>query len=146
LKTTDKTSPIEELDKNTRILLKLALKARKRAHAPYSKYRVGAALIDGKGRLHTGCNVENASYGGSICAERVALCKMVSRGARDVREIVVVASSEEPVFPCGICLQFLREFGKNVKVTAVNQRSTVFRQKNLHELFPYSFSSEKLRG
>src|SRR5688572_11148833 len=100
-KAEDKVKPIESLDKRTLKLLRFAMKTRKRAHAPYSNYRVGVALLDNKGSIHSGCNVENASYGGSICAERVAICKMVTRGGKEVRQIVVIAPSEEPVFPCG---------------------------------------------
>lgn len=138
--------PIESLDKRLYPLVRKAVAVRKRAYAPYSKYLVGVALVDSKGKIHSGCNFENASYGASICAERAAIGKMVSRGSRELRTIVVVASSDEPVFPCGLCLQVIREFGPRARVIALNSRATVYQESTLSELFPSAFSPEKLRG
>ena len=138
--------PIENLDKRLHPLVRKAISVRKRAHAPYSKYLVGAAIGDGKGKIHSGCNVENASYGASICAERAAVGKMVSRGSKDIRVIVVVASSDDPVFPCGMCLQVIQEFGPRARVIALNSRGTIYREAMMSELFPSAFSPEKLRG
>lgn len=138
--------PIEDLDKKEMALVRAALRARKKAYAPYSQYPVGAVVVDSKGKLHSGCNVENASYPAGICAERTAIAKMVSRGGRQLRCVVVAASSEEPVFPCGICLQVIQEFGRNAQLIAVNRRGTVYQKAAVSNLFPFAFSPEKLRG
>lgn len=137
--------PIEELDASWKPLVKKAKLARRRAYAPYSKYRVGSALIDDKGRLHTGCNVENSAWS-TICAERTAIVKMVSRKGRGIKRIVVVCSSDEPVFPCGVCLQSIAEFNAKCVVLAVNERSTLYSQADFTELFPRAFTPEKLKG
>lgn len=131
--------PIEDMDKSTRRLVKFALRVRRKAYAPYSKFLVGVAVQDNQGKIHTGCNVENVSYSVSLCAERVAIAKMVTRGARECRKLVVLTTHEEPVFPCGNCLQFIHEFGKKTQVFAVNRRATVFREATLSELLPYGF-------
>ena len=135
---------VETLDKTTRRLIRYALKSRKKAYAPYSKYRVGCAVLSVSGKVHTGCNVENASYSLAICAERVALAKMVTRGERAFRRIVVATSSEDPVFPCGACLQCLVEFGAEALVFAVNSRGTLFKEAKVKDLFPQFFSKRQL--
>ena len=140
----DESLPVEKLDKTTRHLIRLAMKSRKRAYAPYSKYRVGCAIQSAKGKVHLGCNVENASYSLAICAERVALGKMVSRGERLFKRLVVVTSSDDPVFPCGACLQCIAEFGAEAAIVAVNSRGTLFKQAQLKELFPHFFSKKQL--
>lgn len=84
--------------------------ARTKAYARYSNFLVGAALIDEKGTVHHGCNVENASYGGTVCAERGATFRMVADGGKEVREVVVVTDTSPPAFPCALCLQVLGEF------------------------------------
>src|SRR4051812_19314839 len=94
----------------TKKLLAAAKAAQRNAHAPYSKFRVGAALLTKSGKIYTGCNVENASYGLTICAERVAITKAVSDGHRHFQAIAVVCPSRQPT-PCGACRQFLAEFG-----------------------------------
>ncbi len=111
--------------------LEVARDARRRAYAPYSKFRVGAAVILKSGRIVAGCNVENASYGGTVCAERTALWTAVAtHGERDVDAIIVVAESDEPVAPCALCLQVMAEFcGPSTPVvladmTAVQERTT----------------------
>lgn len=139
----DDARPVEQLDKTTLRLVRLAMKSRKRAYAPYSKYRVGCA-IQGAKKLYSGCNVENASYSLAICAERVAIGKMVSRGERSFKRMVVVTSSDEPVFPCGACLQCIAEFGGDSSIIAVNSRGTLFKQAQLKELFPHFFSKRQL--
>jgi cytidine deaminase len=120
--------------------------ARKKAYAPYSNYLVGVAIVDSKGGVHSGCNVENASYGASLCAERVAIGKMVSRGSKKIDLVVVVASSDTPVFPCGMCLQVIQEFGHKARVLAINSRGTLFEATTMEALFPSAFSPEKLKG
>ena len=92
-----------------RRLLQVARAARARAHAPYSKFRVGAAVLDDRGRVHAGCNVENASYGLTVCAERNAVAAAVAAGAKRIRAVAVVA--DPAAVPCGACRQVLTEFG-----------------------------------
>lgn len=139
-----KEKPIEDLDATSLNLVRLAVKAKKRAYAPYSKYNVGAVIKDAKGKIYSGCNVENASYPASICAERTAITKMVSKGGKQVKTVVVAASSEEPVFPCGMCLQVIQEFGRDARVIAVNRRGTLYLEAKMSELFPFAFSPDKL--
>lgn len=91
-------------------LLQAAAQARGRSHSPYSRFAVGAALLDEQGRLHTGANIENAAYPEGLCAEAVALAHLVMAGGRQVRAVAVVAGGAQPVTPCGGCRQKLREF------------------------------------
>ena len=95
-------------------LVSLAAEARKKAYAPYSNFAVGAALLAKSGRVYTGCNVENASYGLTVCAEQVAVFKAVSEGEQEFEAIAVV--TENGVTPCGVCRQVLMEFGENIQV------------------------------
>jgi cytidine deaminase len=99
-----------EIPDEVRKAFALAKKVRGKAHAPYSSFKVGASLIAHDGQLFTGCNVENASYGGAVCAERVAILKAVSEGYHRFRDIVVVTDAPEPAFPCAFCLQIMAEF------------------------------------
>ena len=120
-----------------------ALAARENAHAPYSKFRVGAALEDASGRVHTGCNVENATYGLTLCAERVAVFKAISEGAREFRRIAIAADTETLTPPCGACRQILWEFCGDIEMVLVNLRgkSETLR---LKELFPRAFDASFL--
>lgn len=119
-------------------LLALALAARENAYAPFSKFKVGAALEDIDGRIHTGCNVENATYGLTVCAERVAVWKAISEGVREFRRIVVAADTDSLTPPCGACRQILWEFCGDIEVALVNPRhkTEIYRMK---ELFPKPF-------
>jgi cytidine deaminase len=127
--------------KNRDKLVSLAAEARKKAHAPYSNFAVGAALLAKSGRIYTGCNVENASYGLSVCAERVAVFKAVSEGEREFEAIAVV--TENGVTPCGACRQVLIEFGDDIQVivadTSGHQRAFV-----LTDLMPEGFIPDHL--
>jgi cytidine deaminase len=127
--------------KNQDKLVSLAAEARKKAHAPYSNFNVGAALLARSGRVYTGCNVENASYGLSVCAERVAVFKAVSEGEREFEAIAVV--SENGITPCGACRQVLMEFGDDIRVivadTAGHRRAFA-----LTDLLPEAFTSDDL--
>ena len=110
-----------------------ALTARENAFAPFSKFKVGAAVEDVDGRIHTGCNIENASYGLTLCAERVAVFKAVSEGARKFRRVAVAADTDTLTPPCGACRQILWEFCGDVELILVNPRgkSATYRMKDL---------------
>lgn len=139
-----KTKPIEDLDAKTRRLAKLAVRAQKRAYAPYSSFRVGCVIVDEKGRLHSGCNVENSSYSATVCAERAAIFKMVSRGGKKIRRLVLVTGAEQPVFPCGVCLQVIGEFGGQCSIVALNDGASIFKMATFAELFPSAFTKTDL--
>jgi cytidine deaminase len=119
-------------------LLAAALAARNNAFAPFSKFQVGAALEDVDGRIHTGCNVENATYGLSVCAERVVVLKAISEGVRKFRRVAVAADTDSLTPPCGACRQILWEFCGDIEVILVNPRGKmeVYR---LKVLFPKPF-------
>jgi len=119
-------------------LTDLALEARRNAFAPFSKFQVGAALEDDTGRVHTGCNVENATYGLTVCAERVALLKAVSEGARRFRRIAIAADTETLTPPCGACRQMLWEFCGDLEIILLNPRGKT-ETLQLKELFPRPF-------
>ena len=124
-------------------LLEAALAARENAHAPFSKFKVGAAIEDETGRIFTGCNVENATYGLTICAERVAVFKAISEGARKFTRIAVAADTDVLTPPCGACRQILWEFCGDAELTLVNLqgKTETFRMKNL---FPRPFDASFL--
>jgi cytidine deaminase len=124
--------------KQFRKLLAAAKKAQRRAYAPYSKFRVGAALLTKSGKVYTGCNVENASYGLTICAERVAITKALSDGHRKFQAIAVVAPSAS-LSPCGACRQVLAEFGEMVVICADSRNLRRVCVHLLSELLPHSF-------
>lgn len=124
-------------------LASAALAARENAHAPYSHFRVGAALQDASGRVHTGCNVENATYGLTLCAERVAVFKAVSEGARKFRRIAIAADSEVLTPPCGACRQILWEFCGDIEITLLNPRGKK-ETLQLKDLFPRAFDASYL--
>lgn len=123
-------------------LVEAARAAQEHAYCPYSRYRVGAALETDDGLLFTGCNVENASYGLTICAERSALFSAVSAGARRFRRIVVATDSEPPGPPCGACRQVLAEFGPELEVESVGP--TQSRRWRIRDLLPDAFTKELL--
>jgi len=119
-------------------LITAALAARGWAHAPYSKFQVGAALEDSEGHIHTGCNVENASYALTVCAERIAACKAVSEGARQFRRIAVAADTTPLTPPCGACRQVLWEICGDIEVILVNLQGET-ESMRLRDLFPRPF-------
>ena len=121
-----------------RKLIATALAVRRNAHAPYSKFRVGAALLTKSGKVYTGVNVENASYGLTNCAERVAVGKAVSEGHRQFRAIAVAAPSAA-LSPCGACRQVLSEFGDCVVICVDSRNTKRVRINLLSELLPHSF-------
>ncbi len=119
-------------------LLAAALAAREFAFAPFSNFKVGAAIEDEGGRIHTGCNVENATYGLTLCAERVAVFKAISEGARQFRRVAVAADTDALTPPCGACRQVLWEFCGDVEIVLVNPRGKIETYR-LKELFPKPF-------
>lgn len=123
-------------------LVTAARAAQARAYAPYSHFRVGAALESEDGAVFVGCNVENASYGLTICAERAAVCAAVSAGATRFRRAVVVSDSDPPAAPCGACRQVLSEFGRDLRVDAVGPRGRA--SWTIEELLPAAFGPEQL--
>jgi cytidine deaminase len=124
-------------------LVTAAKQARENAHAPYSNFRVGAALRGSSGRIFSGCNVENATYGLTVCAERVAIFKAISEGERGFSAIAVVTDTEKLTPPCGACRQLIWEFCGDVPVTMANlgdKRETL----QMKELFPKPFDDSNL--
>ncbi len=119
-------------------LAEVALRAREHACAPFSNFKVGAALEDEDGRIHTGCNVENATYGLTMCAERVAVFKAVSEGARKFRRIAIAADTDTLTPPCGACRQILWEFCGDVELILANPRGKT-ESYRLKDLFPKPF-------
>jgi cytidine deaminase len=124
-------------------LIEAALKARENAHAPYSKFKVGAALEGAAGVIYTGCNVENATYGLTVCAERVAVLKAISEGARQFCRVAVAADTNVLTPPCGACRQILWEFCGDVELVLANLqgKTEIFR---LKDLFPRPFDASFL--
>ncbi|MBR4513315.1 MAG: cytidine deaminase [Lachnospiraceae bacterium] len=128
-------------------LIKMAFEARKYAYAPYSHFKVGAALCAENGKIYTGCNVENASFGATMCAERTAVFKAVSRGERDFKAIAIVGGLTEEerelsgyAYPCGMCRQVLSEFGKPDMKVIVARTAEDYKEFTLGELLPESFT------
>ena len=120
-------------------LVETARAARGRAHAPYSRFAVGAALLDEQGRVHAGCNIENVAYGESLCAEAVALSHLVMAGGRRVLALAVAGVAPAPVAPCGGCRQKLREFAADDATIVVADMETVQLSTTLGVLLPASF-------
>ncbi len=124
-------------------LVEAALAARENAHAPFSKFKVGAAIEDDQGRIFTGCNVENATYGLTVCAERVAVWKAISEGARKFLRVAVAADTDTLTPPCGACRQILWEFCGDAELTLVNLQGKSETMR-LKDLFPRPFDASFL--
>ena len=125
-------------------LVTAAKEARQNSYAPYSEFRVGAAIETDDGEIYTGCNVESASYGLTVCAERVAIWKAISEGKHKIKNIAVVCDTKELTPPCGVCRQIIWEFGGNVPVTLANLnggRETV----EMKDLLPRAFDTKFLK-
>ena len=142
----DKSDSMSSLDKSTITnLLMCSIKAKEHSHSPYSKFRVGAALLTETGEIIDGCNVENASYGLSICAERTALVKAVSMGFKKFPAIAVTADLNQFLSPCGACRQFIAEFGLDCDVYLVKSDLS-YKKIGISELLPLPFTSSKLES
>ena len=132
------------MNHSTEELVAAAKEARQNSYAPYSEFRVGAAIEMEDGEIYTGCNVESASYGLTVCAERVAIWKAISEGKHNVKNIAVVADTKDLTPPCGVCRQIIWEFGGNVPVTLANLnggRETV----EMKDLLPRAFDTKFLK-
>ena len=119
-------------------LVRQALAAMKFAYVPYSGFTVGAALLTKSGKVYLGCNIENAAYGLTICAERTAIFKAISEGHRDLKRIVIAGKSEDYCVPCGSCRQVMQEFAPQMEVICLNGKGEA-KHFALKELLPYGF-------
>ena len=140
---------MKKLDAQKNKLYTLAKKTQKNAHAPYSKFKVGAALLTHDGNMYAGCNVENASFGATVCAERTAIQTAVAaQGYFEIREIVVVTNSTPPWPPCALCRQVISEFignsGRSLKIHAMNLKGKSV-EYTFDELYPDSFTPKDLK-
>ena len=131
-------------------LIQTALDARKNAYAPYSHYQVGAALLSSDGTIYSGCNIENASYGATNCAERTAFFSAVSEGKRDFLAIAITGGREgeeisDYAVPCGICRQIMQEFCGDDFQVIVAKSTEDFRQYPFSEILPFGFDGDKIR-
>ena len=121
-------------------LIDITIDARKRSYSPYSGFPVGAAVLTADGSIYSGTNVENASYGATMCAERVAIFKAVSEGADKILALAVYTSAAEFAFPCGMCLQVLSEFAEDIPVIVAGDSG--MKTFSLSELLPHRFGRE----
>ncbi len=126
-------------------LREAAMRALDNAHAPYSNFKVGAALLTRDGRLITGCNVENSAYGLAICAETLAVASAVSQGLTEFDEIAIASDDREPTPPCGACRQVLNEFAPNIRISSYT-RDGKEASWTLSELLPHAFVLNQSRG
>lgn len=123
-------------------LLKIAEEARKNAYVPYSKFRVGAALLTKSGKVYSGCNIECASIGGTNCGERTALFKAISEGEKEIDAIAISSDNsekDEPTYPCGICRQVIIEFGKDIRIITGWSQGKIY-ETTIKDLLPNYFS------
>lgn len=125
-------------------LIEAATRVRENSYAPFSDFRVGAALETDDGEIIAGCNVESASYGLTVCAERVAIWKAISEGKRKIKHIAVVADTEELTPPCGVCRQIIWEFGGDIPVVLANLKGKV-ETVQMKDLLPRAFDTKFLK-
>ncbi|MFX0549207.1 cytidine deaminase [Hathewaya histolytica] len=126
-------------------LIRSAIEARESAYVPYSKFKVGAALITEEGTVYTGCNIENASYGATNCAERTAIFKAVSEGNTKIRALAVVGDPKDYTFPCGICRQVISEFSTDDFKFIIVKNENDYMVKTMEEILPNAFTKESLK-
>lgn len=127
-------------------LIDAAIEAREKAYVPYSKFKVGAAVLAEDGKIYSGCNIENASYGATNCGERTAIFKAISEGNKVIKALAVIGDTENFTAPCGICRQVIAEFAesKDMKIYLVKNRNE-YVEKTLEEILPGSFGKEDLK-
>lgn len=126
------------------LLIREALKARENAYAPYSKFKVGSAILSSDNKIYTGCNVENASFGATNCAERTAIFKGVSEGLHEIKAVAVVGDLQEYTYPCGICRQVIAEFASEDTDIIVAKNEAEFRVYKLREILPGAFTKNDI--
>lgn len=131
------------MDINKELVLK-ALECREKSYSPYSKFKVGAAILTENGEIYTGCNIENASYTPTVCAERVAIFKAISNGEKKIMKIAVVGKIGEFTYPCGVCRQVIREFCNENCDVIIAKNETEYKIIKFSDILPYSFGSEDL--
>ena len=124
-------------------LIKKAMEVKKNAYVPYSHFHVGAALLTKSGKVYTGCNVENASYSPTICAESSAIVKAVSEGEQEYAAVAVVSDSDDYTSPCGVCRQRIFEFGSDIEVIMANSAGE-YKVYKISELLPEGFNKDSL--
>ena len=127
-------------------LLAAAVKAAENSYSPYSNFRVGAAVLTKNGKVFGGTNIENVSYGGTVCAERVAAWKAVSEGEREIEAIAVIGPSKVEAYPCAICRQVLLEFGLHMLVISGDETGKYLGERKLSDLVPFPFVPAALLG
>ena len=130
---------------NYKLLLEKAYEGRKNAYAPYSNFKVGAAVLMENGKIYTGCNIENASYGATNCAERTAIFKAISEGNRKICAIAIVGADDEYTYPCGICRQVIAEFADENTEIILGKKSLEYIVKTFAEILPGAFTKEALQ-
>ena len=130
---------------NYKLLLEKAYEGRENAYAPYSNFKVGAAVLAENGKIYTGCNIENASYGATNCAERTAIFKAISEGNRKICAIAIVGADDEYTYPCGICRQVIAEFADKNTEIILGKKSLEYIVKTFAEILPGAFTKEALQ-
>ncbi|EHJ01357.1 cytidine deaminase [Clostridium sp. DL-VIII] len=125
-------------------LIKTALEYRNRAYSPYSKFKVGAAVLFESGKIYGGCNIENASFGATNCAERTGIFKGISEGETKIKAIAVVGSLEEYTYPCGICRQVIVEFGDEDVKIIIAKNEKEYMVKDMDDILPGAFKKDAL--
>lgn len=125
-------------------LVSQALQARKNAYVPYSNFKVGAAVLTEDGKIYTGCNIENASYGATNCAERTAIFKAVSEGYKTIKAIAIVGVQNDYTYPCGICRQVIAEFATDDTKIILGKNDNEYLVKTLDEILPGAFTKKDL--
>lgn len=123
-------------------LIRTAFAAKEKAYTPYSNFKVGAAVLAEDGNIYTGCNIEIASFGPTLCGERTAIFKAVSEGNRKIKALALVGDAES-TYPCGVCRQVMREFGKDMTIIIAKSEEE-YMEYSLEELLPHSFGPEDL--
>jgi cytidine deaminase len=118
-------------------VLEAARAVRERAHAPYSRFKVGAAVLSEAGNIHVGCNVESATYGATLCAERAAIARLIASGDTRVVLVAIFVDDAEPAMPCGICRQWIAEFGPGARIVAATPRAE--KRATIEQLLPDPF-------
>ncbi len=111
-------------DELTEALIESARAVRDKAYAPHSGFRVGAAVLSASGQIYVGCNIENASFGATLCAERAAIAQMIASGDKELVSVVIYVEAPEPAMPCGICRQVIAEFGRGARVVSATPTRT----------------------